>query len=235
MLQSSFLNTSHGSQWHRIHTYHQLDCHIPSIVIPNSHPYGHSPLKTLTWQLHVASTRSQWQWKILNALWNPSDSVHSLWRKKPSWYLGSCILPASRTVNGLSSHHWAANASENQEFGNICFTEKSKDSKHTGKTFWKKTNSSGEQWGDWDTACTTGQKSKWDICRCQSQKKLHSPTLSHCSLQGYPLQKIHFQECQVTLLFNLVSHLSQTYLKTERERKISWKKPLHITTKTTIT
>lgn len=39
---------------------------------------------------------------------------------------------------------------------------------------------------------------------------------SRYRFQDYSLQKIHFQGCQVTLLFNLVSHLCQTYLKTER-------------------
>lgn len=234
MLQSSFPNISHGSKWHRIHTYHWLDWHLPSAFIPNSHPYCHSPLKTLPWQLHLASTRSRRQQKALNVLWNPSDSICSLWRKKLSWYLGTCILPASCTVHGLSSHHSAANFLENQKFGNICFTEKSKDSKHIRKTFWKKTNSSGEQQGDWQLVLLG--KTANEVFADVRVKRNHV-------IQHYHI--FHFRTISYRRFIyrNAKSHCSLNWwvtchrliLKLKEKERFLRNMSLHITTKTTIT
>lgn len=47
--------------------------------------------------------------------------------------LGLMFPPASCTIPGLSLHHQPARASENQEFGNIYFTEKSRSSTHSKK------------------------------------------------------------------------------------------------------
>lgn len=109
-----------------------LNCHLPSAFIDNSYPCCHSPLKTSPWQLRVDSIRSQCQGKStkctlksLRQYLLPLEKETVLTLLIP-WVLHS---PSSRTLNGLTSHHWAANISENLEFGNI-FTEKSKDSKH---------------------------------------------------------------------------------------------------------
>lgn len=90
--------------------------------------------------------------------------------------------------------------------------------------FWKTTNSLGEQWGDCDAVCALGETANevFAAVRGEARVTTWSNTITMFA-SGLFITKDSFSGCQVTLLFNLVSHLSQIYLKTEREIKISLK------------